>query len=249
MTAPIVVWFGNDLRLADHPALTAAAESGAPVLPLYILDDETAGRLRMGGASRWWLHGSLASLAKDLRQRGGELCLRRGKASEVIERLLAETGASAIHATRGYEPWEPGLAKAVADICETSGAEFRTFGGRLLFEPGTITTGDGKPYRVFTPFWKACLASEAPRAPLPVPKNLRFAEQVTVNGQSYNVSYNGGDNLVAVNTKTGHKSDLKLGQKKIESMYLDHLAFGDLKAQLAYAITNPKSVKPDWLPF
>jgi NTE family protein len=82
-----------------------------------------------------------------------------------------------------------------------------------------------------------------------VPKNLRFAEQVTVNGQSYNVSYNGGDNLVAVNAKTGHKSDLKLGQKKIESMYLDHLAFGDLKAQLAYAITNPKSVKPDWLPF
>ncbi|WP_224362708.1 patatin-like phospholipase family protein [Hyalangium versicolor] len=82
-----------------------------------------------------------------------------------------------------------------------------------------------------------------------LPKNLRFNEQVTVNGQNYNVSYNGGDNLVAVNASTGKKSDLKLGQKKIESMYLDHLAFGDLKAQLAYALTNPKSVKPDWLPF
>lgn len=82
-----------------------------------------------------------------------------------------------------------------------------------------------------------------------VPKNLRFNEQVTVNGQNYNVSYNGGDNLVAVNTATGKKSDLKLGQKKIESMYLDNVAFGDMKAQLAYALTNPKSVKPDWLPF
>ncbi len=82
-----------------------------------------------------------------------------------------------------------------------------------------------------------------------VPKNLRFNEQVTVNGQNYNVSYNGGDNLVAVNTATGHPSNLKLGQKKIEAMYLDNMAFGDLKAQLAYALTNPKSVKPDWLPF
>lgn len=82
-----------------------------------------------------------------------------------------------------------------------------------------------------------------------VPRDLRFQEQVTVNGQNYQVSYNGGDNLVAVNTATGKKSDLKLGQKKIEAMYLDHLSFGDLKAQLAYALSNPKSVKPDWLPF
>jgi NTE family protein len=82
-----------------------------------------------------------------------------------------------------------------------------------------------------------------------IPKDLRFNEQVTVNGQNYNVSYSGGDNLVALNTSTGKKSDLKLGQKKIEAMYLDNVAFGDLKAQLAYELTNPKSVKPSWLPF
>ncbi|MDY7230058.1 patatin-like phospholipase family protein [Hyalangium rubrum] len=82
-----------------------------------------------------------------------------------------------------------------------------------------------------------------------IPQNLRFNEQVTVNGQNYQISYNGGDNLVAHNTSTGKKSDLKLGQKKIEAMYLDHLAYGDLKAQLAHAVTNPRSVKPDWLPF
>jgi NTE family protein len=82
-----------------------------------------------------------------------------------------------------------------------------------------------------------------------IPKNLRFQEQVTVNGQNYKVSYAGGENLVAVNTSTGKTMDLKLGQKKIEAMYLDHLAYGDLRAQLAYALSNPKSVKPDWLPF
>jgi NTE family protein len=82
-----------------------------------------------------------------------------------------------------------------------------------------------------------------------IPKDLRFQEQVTVNGQRYQVSYNGGDNLVAVNAATGKQMDLKLGQKKIEAMYLDHLAYGDLRAQLAHALSNPRSVKPDWLPF
>jgi deoxyribodipyrimidine photo-lyase len=176
VTAPIIVWFRNDLRLSDQPALTAAAETGAPILPLYILDDETPARLCMGGASRWWLNGSLASLAKDLRKRGGELCLRRGNAASVVEALLAETGASAVYATRGYEPWEPELEKAAAHACKASGAAFRLFGGRLLFEPEAIMTGDGKPYRVFTPFWKACLAADRPRVPLPEPQRLRFAE-------------------------------------------------------------------------
>jgi deoxyribodipyrimidine photo-lyase len=176
LTTPIIVWFRNDLRLADHPALSAAAKSGAAVLPLYILDDATPGRLRMGGASRWWLNGSVAALNADLTKRGGSLCLRQGSAPEVLATLLADTGASAIHVTRGYEPWEMELEKAVARACEAAGAAFRVFGGRLLFEPEAIVTGDGKPYRVFTPFWKACLAAGAPRTPLPQPKRLRFAE-------------------------------------------------------------------------
>ena len=118
LTAPIIVWFRNDLRLADHPALTAAAEGGAAILPLYILDDAAPGRLRMGSASRWWLKGSLAALHADLTKRGGSLCLRLGSAPEVLAALLADTGASAIHVTRGYEPWEPELEKAVARACE-----------------------------------------------------------------------------------------------------------------------------------
>jgi deoxyribodipyrimidine photo-lyase len=176
VTAPIIVWFRDDLRLSDHPALTAAVETGAPILPLYILDDATPGRLCIGGASRWWLHGSLASLAEDLKKWGGALCLRRGKTASVVGALLAETGASAIYATRGYEPWEPALEKDVARACKATGADFRLFGGRLLFEPEAIVTGDGGPYRVFTPFWKACLAADAPRAPLPKPDSPRFAE-------------------------------------------------------------------------
>ncbi|SET96615.1 patatin-like phospholipase family protein [Stigmatella erecta] len=82
-----------------------------------------------------------------------------------------------------------------------------------------------------------------------IPKNLHFAEQVSVRGQRYDVAYTGGDTLRAVNTATGKQMELKLGQQKIESMYLDHLAFGDLNAQLAHALSDPRSVKPSWLPF
>lgn len=176
MAAPIIVWFRNELRLADHPALSAAAETGAAILPLYILDDATPGRFRVGGASRWWLHDSLAALGKDLAKRGGRLCLRQGNAPDVLTTLLAETGASGIYATCMYEPWEPVLEKAVAKACQARGADFRLFGGRLLYRPDAILTGEGNPYRVFTPFWKACLAADPPRAPIAVPKLKTFAE-------------------------------------------------------------------------
>ena len=173
--SPIIVWFRLDLRLGDHAALSEAAKTGAPVLPVYILDDETPGRFRAGGASRWWLHGSLDALDRDLARLGGKLCVRRGPAPKVLADLLDETGATAIHATRGYEPWEPKLEQAVKRLCQERNAEFRLFRGRLLFEPGDIATGSGNPFRVFTPFWKACLAAPPPPAPQPAPKLARFA--------------------------------------------------------------------------
>ena len=155
--------------------LTEAAARGAPILPLYILDDETPGRFRAGGASRWWLHGSLTALNADLGEQGGTLCLRRGASPDVLAALLGETGASAIHVARGYEPWDPSLATTIAEICKDKGAVFRQFGGQLLFDPEDIHTADGAPYRVFTPFWKACRTQPPPRAPLPPPKQMQFA--------------------------------------------------------------------------
>lgn len=174
-TPPIIVWFRNDLRLADHAALAAAAETGAAILPVYILDDASPGQFRLGGASRWWLNFSLESLDAELRERGGKLVLRRGDAKAVLADVLGETGATAVHATRGYEPWEPALEQAVTKLCADRGAAFLTFPGRLLFEPGAIATGAAKPFRVFTPFWKACLANAPPGTPLPIPKLAAFA--------------------------------------------------------------------------
>jgi deoxyribodipyrimidine photo-lyase len=74
---PSLVWFREDLRLDDHPALAAAAQSG-PVCAVYVLEDGTDLGRPLGGALKWWLHHSLKSLQASLSERGIELILLRG---------------------------------------------------------------------------------------------------------------------------------------------------------------------------
>lgn len=170
MTAPVLLWFRRDLRLADQAALVAACASG-PVIPVYVFDDETPKHRRMGGASRWWLHHSLAALARDLEPAGSRLILRRGRAADVMAALAAETGAAAVHAIRHYEPWwinaERSLAKALPD-----GVPLHLHDGNYLLPPGTARTGSGGMFKIYTPFWRALSAYMPPREPLPPPASI-----------------------------------------------------------------------------
>ena len=167
MTAPVIMWFRQDLRLAHHPAVAAAAKAGE-VLPLYVLDDETPGEWRWGGASRWWLHMSLAALAEEV-----PFILRRGRADEVIARLVEETGASAVYFTRDYAPWSGPLELRIKQVEEKQGATCHRFGGFLLHEPEAIRTGQGQPYKVYTPYSRACFAAGEPQMPA-TPKELKW---------------------------------------------------------------------------
>lgn len=168
-----LLWYRRDLRLRDHPALTAAVESGARVIPVYILDDETPGRWRMGGASRWWLAQSLRSLDAGLKRAGSRLTLRRGAARQVIADLIAETGASAVYFTRGYEPFQRQLEEHLKEDFAAKDVECRRFGGQILFEPEKVKNKSGEPFRVYTPFYKTLAQHDAPRSPLPVPPAIQ----------------------------------------------------------------------------
>lgn len=171
--APAIVWFRQDLRLADNPALNAAIASKRLLILLYVLDDETPGRWRMGGASRWWLHKSLDALGRDVSKRGGTLILRRGRADAEVPRLVAETGAAAIYWNRCYEPYAISRDAALKTSLSASGVEVQSFNASLLFEPWTVKTKSGEPFKVFTPFWRACVQRGVDRAPLAAPKRLR----------------------------------------------------------------------------
>ncbi|MGA2127691.1 MAG: deoxyribodipyrimidine photo-lyase [Xanthobacteraceae bacterium] len=175
MTAPVIVWFRRDLRLADNPALAAAAAAGQPVIPVYILDEEAPGPWRPGGASRWWLYHSLRSLSERLVAAGGGLVLRRGPAGPVLRDLLAETGAGAVVWNRLYDPWAVRRDTAIKADLASQGIAVGSHGGALLFEPSGIKSRNGKPFRVFTPFWRTCLAAPPPDRPLAAPVRLRKA--------------------------------------------------------------------------
>jgi len=167
-----LVWFRDDLRLADNPALQAALERDEPVVCLFVLDEVSPGFRPLGGAARWWLHHSLASLGERIRERGGMLLLRRGPASEVVPRTAAEVGATAVAWNRRYAAAERDVDRALKDGMREAGLEVRSFAGSLLFEPWTVRTGADTPFSVFTPFWRRCLHLRAPRRPLPEPDRI-----------------------------------------------------------------------------
>lgn len=172
---PTLVWFRQDLRLNDNPALHMAAETG-PVIPVYILDTDQDDPWPMGGASRWWLHASLESLAADLARLGAPLLLRRGPAAAVLRQLVAETGAGAVHWNDCYEPRAIARDRTLKADLTARGVAVRSFNAALLAEPWTVRTGDGGPYKVFTPFWRRLSGDlAAAAAPLPPPASLRAA--------------------------------------------------------------------------
>ncbi|MGF1526235.1 MAG: cryptochrome/photolyase family protein [Candidatus Competibacterales bacterium] len=167
--ATALVWLRRDLRLADNPALSHAAAHFERVILVYVLSLEEEAPWDPGAASRWWLHHSLQALGADLARRRSALVLRRGPALATLKALAAETKASAVFWNRLYEPAVIARDKVLKAALTGDGLEVKSFNAALLAEPWTVKTGQGEPYKVFTPFWRA-LARETEPRPLAAPE-------------------------------------------------------------------------------
>jgi deoxyribodipyrimidine photo-lyase len=178
--SPALLWFRQDLRLGDNPALHAAA--GRPLLPVYVLDDESPGRWAPGGASRWWLHHSLAALRADLAGRGLPLVLARGRAEAVVPALAEAAGAAEVFAGRMHEPWAREADRRVEEALRGAGRTLRLFTSATLRAPSEIATGEGRPYAMYAPFAKAALRLGPPGEALPVPEALRAVPSPPAGG-------------------------------------------------------------------
>ncbi|MCB1450549.1 MAG: deoxyribodipyrimidine photo-lyase [Nitratireductor sp.] len=173
---PVLVWFREDLRIADNPALFKAAETGAPMVAVFILDEESTGVRPFGSAQKWMLHHALTGLAKSLQDLGGSLLVRRGASEPILRDIIAETGADRIFWNRRYGPGEIAVdAKLKAEFGD-SGVAAHSFLGALLHEPSRVKTGNGDPFRVYSPFWRALERMGEPRLPLPVPEEIAFLD-------------------------------------------------------------------------
>ncbi|WP_100641429.1 cryptochrome/photolyase family protein [Alteromonas facilis] len=167
-----IVWFRQDLRLNDNPALIWAVEQGH-IIPVYIVDNVTPDRVELGGASQWWLHHSLVALNKSLDKR---LHIYVGDPQKILLSLIQETGAKAVVWNRCYQPWQRSRDETIKSEIKSTGIEVHSFNGSLLWEPMKITKQDGGVYKVFTPYYrKGCLNATAPRYPTSRPDNMRYA--------------------------------------------------------------------------
>jgi deoxyribodipyrimidine photo-lyase len=170
--SPILWWVRRDLRLSDNPALTAAAEGGRPVIPVFILDEVAETH---GACTKWRLDLGARALGDQLAGRGSRLILRRGNALEVLRALVAETGADAVHWSRAYDPDAVARDTVVKAGLKSDGIVAQSHPGHVLFEPWTVATGQAGPYRVYTPFWRSVKDREVPQ-PFPAPARLPAPE-------------------------------------------------------------------------
>ncbi|HEX5220887.1 MAG TPA: deoxyribodipyrimidine photo-lyase [Verrucomicrobiae bacterium] len=167
-----LIWLRIDLRLADNPALHAAVQRGGAIVPAFIYAPEEEAPWSPGGASRWWLHQSLKSLDVSLRALGSRLVIRRGPSLRTLRALLKETRATAVYWNRRYEPALIERDKQIKEALRADGVEVEIFNAALLHEPWTIQNQRGRPFQVFTPFWKHCLNKPDPVPPLTAARKL-----------------------------------------------------------------------------
>ena len=167
-----LVWFRQDLRLADNPALCAALARGGPVVPVYIDSEQEEGAWRAGGATLWWRHHALAALDASLQALGSRLLLRRGPALAELRDLATEVGADAVYWNRRYEPLARARDTQVKESLRAADLLAESRNGSLLAEPWELRTQGGGPFQVFTPFWRKLLATIEPPAPQPAPTRI-----------------------------------------------------------------------------
>ena len=151
----IIVWFRNDLRIHDHPALARAAEQAGHVIPLFIIDEAiTSGKHASANRNRF-LRECLEDLQSSLRDVGADLVVRTGNPGDVLKKLAAETNATAIYYTADYSPYATKRDRKIQESFDDSGVDFHGYSGRLIVSGlDKIMTKAGTPHKVFTPFWK-----------------------------------------------------------------------------------------------
>jgi len=246
--APIIVWFRRDLRVSDHPALSAAQATGRPVIPLFILDEviET-----LGAAAKWRMGLGIDHFQKTIAKIGSKLILRRGKAVGVLLDLIAETGASEVYWSRAYDP-----ASIARDTEVKANLKGISFTGHLLYEPWLPKTKVGENFKVYTPFWRHVRAGFDIDAPLPAVTHLciprEWPESDILLDWKMSANMQRGSTVVAkfvhVGERTavirlnkfldtaveGYKSDRDFPMKPATSGLSENLTYGEISPRTVF---------------
>ena len=180
---PIIMWFRDDLRLSDNQALYEAAK-GREVIPVYIHDETNDEIRKRGAASKWWLHHALTSLQNDLKNKDADLLVFKGKTEDVLDKLIKQSNASAVYLHESYVKPIRDRDNLLRKKFESENISFKAFAGYLLFHPDAVKTQDENPYKVYSPFWRACMKQTDSILELfPIPHTIKLpAEKIKDDG-------------------------------------------------------------------
>ncbi len=181
MSQTTLIWFRQDLRIADNPALWHACQNADKIIALYILEEEH--EFAPGGAQRWWLHHSLYQLQTTLAKYNVPLTFKRGNPLTILSDLVKKHDINSVFWNRCYEPHHIEIAKNCKTRLQESGVEVHSFNGSLLFEPWEIKNNSGGFFKVFTPFWRCCLRTLQERPLYKIPK---FPQGISCNSETLN---------------------------------------------------------------
>ena len=261
MSQHIIVWFRQDLRLNDNPALQSALNGKNAVTPVFI-DDNDCGR-QPGIMGRWWRDKSLAQLNDALKSRGSRLVFRKGRAHEVLPTLAKQVGATAVYWNRQYEADIVARDTAIKSTLKEGGIDAESFNGSLLFEPWEVTSkSTGGPFKVFTPFWRACCALGLKRGLWNVPDKITAPAQWPQSDalpatapldhmDSLNIWQPGEDGardalaLFLSENISGYAERRNLPAEPATSRLSPHLRWGEISPARIVAETEATNIKTD----
>jgi len=258
-----IYWFRRDLRLRDNTALLAAAASGSPILPVYVLDEPD-----LGAGSRWWLHQSLARLDESLRKHGVPLYLLSGSAGTALSQLARRTGATSLYYTKRYEP---------RSRCQEQDLQTRLAGELQIFacddssmtDHNDVLTQSDRPFRIFTPYWKKATASPEPAQPQPAPRALAVARHELGSLRLDDLELPSDSSVSYANlhdTWLPGEAGASQSLDRLESVLVDysshrdrpdldatsrlspHLHFGEVSARQVWHAANDYRTQPESLP-
>ncbi|MCV3768560.1 cryptochrome/photolyase family protein [Rhizobium sp. TRM95796] len=259
-TGASIVWFRRDLRINDNLALAAALDAGGDVVCVYIREPQDAFAGAHGAAQAWWLNESLEKLHAALRARGNRLVLMTGRPQDVLDTLIEKTGASAVFWNRRYDKASRDADAAIKQDLKARGVDARSFEGFLLHDPMALTTGQGKRYSVYSPFWRAFEARYTPPDAIDAPKKIRACaaapdgEDLTSWGLlptkpdwagGFREAWTPGEDGAIAALETflddavkGYKKNRDIPGHKTTSRLSPHLAFGEISPHRVWRATE-----------
>ena len=169
---PVIVWLRRDLRVDDNAALFHASQTGAPIVPLFVVDTGLIASLRSDGAVFDFQAECLRDLETSLRRLGGALVVRTGTVLDVHRKLIRETNPAALYVNRDYEPSAVERDRAVFDLYRSRNIPVHEYKDHVIHEPDEVLNGQGNPYVVFTPYARAWKKLE-PMKPFGTPGKFR----------------------------------------------------------------------------